>query len=264
MIKDTESSVYLINHYDSSSFSNINLQDINSVSDVLQLNNQTAVLLENIAIDSNALVDNAQQAFTESDFEVNTFDDQDEKLDFDQANSDSLQQAINACTKSIEVLPSSDELDNHHNEVFDEADYCFAVFEDKNNLVDSLGAIIDGNIDDDHHYQHHHEEEVNDIKISLNAATSSGHISSNNINDNQNIVDVDRKIKGKICGICGKVCQNNFRLKMHMTSHSTNKPFKCPFEGCTKEFKSKIGLKEHEAKHTGNNLRFFCLNYSFI
>lgn len=269
IIKETEPSIFLINHYDnSSSFSN--LQDINSVSDdVLQLNNQTSVLLENITMDPSALAD-AQQAFNESDFEMTSFDDDhndSEKLNFDQSNSDSLQQAINACTKSIEVMSSSnDDIDN--SEVFDDSDYNLdEVFENKSNLVDSIENIID--VSDVGELEH----EVNTKKFEITLKSET--VTSIKV-DNTNVSKVDikefsREVKGKICEICNRICRSNGRLKIHMLSHSSDKPHKCMFDGCRKEFKSKIGLTEHEAKHTGDILifinlfsRFIVLNFLFI
>lgn len=237
-----------MNHYDNSStFSN--LQDINSVSDdVLQLNNQTSVLLENITMDANALAD-AQQAFNESDFEMTNFDDDQndsDKLNFDQSNSDSLQQAINACTTSIEVMPSpNDDIDNNHSEVFNDSDYNLdEVFENKSNLVD----IID--VSDVENGEHEHKIDMKEFGISFKSATVTSAKAENHVLK-VDFKDKIRGVKGKICEICNRVCRSNARLKIHMISHSSDKPHKCMFDGCSKEFKSKIGLTEHEAKHTG-------------
>lgn len=40
-----------------------------------------------------------------------------------------------------------------------------------------------------------------------------------------------------------------------MRSHSTDSPFKCSHAGCSKAFRSKIGLTQHEATHTGIEAR---------
>lgn len=42
-----------------------------------------------------------------------------------------------------------------------------------------------------------------------------------------------------------------------MRSHSTDKPYKCSNQVCGKQFRSKIGLIQHEAQHTGDH-RFEC------
>lgn len=255
IIKETEPSIFLINNYDNTTFSN--LQDINSVSDdVLQLNNQTSVLLD-ISIDANALAD-AQQAFDESDFEVTNFDDDDsDKLNFDESNTDSLQQAINACKKAIEVLPSStnDDIHTHDNEVFDDSDYNLdEVFDNKTdiraNSIENIDACIEVGDDD-------HDQELNEIEIRLSSETFQS--ATNQVRSvlSKNSADDKRTVNGgKVCEICNKVCKTNFRLKTHLLSHSNDKPFQCTFDGCIKKFKSKIGLKEHEAKHTGKNVMF--------
>lgn len=36
-----------------------------------------------------------------------------------------------------------------------------------------------------------------------------------------------------------------------MRKHEATAPFKCKTENCTKTFRSKIGLIQHEASHTG-------------
>ncbi|XP_055640746.1 zinc finger protein 568-like isoform X2 [Toxorhynchites rutilus septentrionalis] len=56
----------------------------------------------------------------------------------------------------------------------------------------------------------------------------------------------------RTCDICGKMCTTRTKLKIHRNSHLKITPFKCPMENCLKAFKSKIGLDEHVAKHTGN------------
>lgn len=42
-----------------------------------------------------------------------------------------------------------------------------------------------------------------------------------------------------------------------MKSHSNDTPFKCSYAECPKRFRSKIGLLQHEAQHTGDH-RFAC------
>nr|XP_029720030.1 gastrula zinc finger protein XlCGF48.2-like [Aedes albopictus] len=56
----------------------------------------------------------------------------------------------------------------------------------------------------------------------------------------------------RTCDICGKVCTTRTKLKIHRNTHLNVTPFACQFEGCPKAFKSKKGLDEHMANHTGN------------
>ncbi|XP_058825341.1 zinc finger protein with KRAB and SCAN domains 8-like [Topomyia yanbarensis] len=59
-------------------------------------------------------------------------------------------------------------------------------------------------------------------------------------------------LNDRTCDICGKVCTTRTKLKLHRNSHLKIFPFTCPMDNCAKAFKSKIGLDEHVAKHTGN------------
>lgn len=49
----------------------------------------------------------------------------------------------------------------------------------------------------------------------------------------------------------------NYKLTEHMKKHETPAPFKCKMENCAKTFRSKIGLIQHEASHTGD-FKFSC------
>ncbi|KAJ6641000.1 Zinc finger protein [Pseudolycoriella hygida] len=59
------------------------------------------------------------------------------------------------------------------------------------------------------------------------------------------------------CTICNKNFPTNYKLTEHMKKHETPAPFKCKMENCLKTFRSKIGLIQHEAAHTGN-FKFAC------
>lgn len=58
----------------------------------------------------------------------------------------------------------------------------------------------------------------------------------------------------QVCHICNKTFSSNYKLTEHMRSHSDATPFQCVHDGCCKKFRSKIGLKQHEAQHTGEVL----------
>ncbi|XP_055549173.1 zinc finger protein 2-like [Wyeomyia smithii] len=59
-------------------------------------------------------------------------------------------------------------------------------------------------------------------------------------------------LNDRTCDLCGKVCSTRTKLKIHRNTHLNVTPFACPIENCSKAFKSKSGLDEHVAKHTGN------------
>ncbi|XP_050071957.1 zinc finger and BTB domain-containing protein 49-like [Anopheles maculipalpis] len=61
----------------------------------------------------------------------------------------------------------------------------------------------------------------------------------------------------KTCEICFKTFRTRQKLTIHRNTHLRLAPFKCTFDGCTKAFKSRIGLDEHVARHT-NSFEFTC------
>ncbi|XP_037051231.1 zinc finger protein OZF-like isoform X2 [Bradysia coprophila] len=64
-------------------------------------------------------------------------------------------------------------------------------------------------------------------------------------------------VNNKTCNICNKTFPTNYKLTEHMKKHETPAPFKCKMESCAKTFRSKIGLIQHEASHTGD-FKFSC------
>ena len=50
-----------------------------------------------------------------------------------------------------------------------------------------------------------------------------------------------------ICTACGKTYRNNYMLREHMISHSTDRPHLCKI--CGRSFKSMRNLREHERRH---------------
>ena len=57
------------------------------------------------------------------------------------------------------------------------------------------------------------------------------------------------------CKVCKKLCKNEYALKIHMISHSTERSFAC--DKCAQTFKSKLSLKIHLNSHDGLKL-FTC------
>lgn len=67
-----------------------------------------------------------------------------------------------------------------------------------------------------------------------------------------------KKANPKICTVCNKLFRTNYKLKCHMEIHNeNNSKYICNFLNCNKAFKSKIGLQEHSARHTGS-FNFTC------
>lgn len=84
-----------------------------------------------------------------------------------------------------------------------------------------------------------------------------------------------KKNESKVCMECGRQYQTNYKLQEHMRKHTGEKPYSCSYQDCKKAFRlvnsikkkkfnnalclvrivicfrSKIGLAQHEANHSG-------------
>ncbi|TFK19622.1 hypothetical protein FA15DRAFT_552153, partial [Coprinopsis marcescibilis] len=52
------------------------------------------------------------------------------------------------------------------------------------------------------------------------------------------------------CSICDKPFPRPSGLRTHMNTHTREKPYPCPFEGCAKSFSVVSNAKRHYRTHT--------------
>uniref|UniRef100_A0A182NCX0 Protein krueppel n=1 Tax=Anopheles dirus TaxID=7168 RepID=A0A182NCX0_9DIPT len=70
-------------------------------------------------------------------------------------------------------------------------------------------------------------------------------------------IDSTQPANDKTCDVCYKTFRTRQKLTIHRNTHLRLAPFKCTFDGCSKAFKSRIGLEEHVARHT-NSFEYTC------
>ncbi|ORY45873.1 hypothetical protein BCR33DRAFT_715907 [Rhizoclosmatium globosum] len=52
------------------------------------------------------------------------------------------------------------------------------------------------------------------------------------------------------CQICNKVCSNSTSLKSHIRTHTGERPFACPYPGCTAAYTTNQRLTIHKRSHS--------------
>lgn len=50
---------------------------------------------------------------------------------------------------------------------------------------------------------------------------------------------------GVVCEYCGKVCSRPSNYVVHLRTHTGERPFQCPVEGCGKDFAVRSNLNRH-------------------
>lgn len=66
-----------------------------------------------------------------------------------------------------------------------------------------------------------------------------------------NLEKVPPSMKQIKCEVCGALIKGKRALKVHQLTHTEERTFRCPFNGCSFAFKTKGSLQRHNRRHTG-------------
>lgn len=84
----------------------------------------------------------------------------------------------------------------------------------------------------------------------MSSNSSNAALNEKNVHSKQNL-QADQKTR-PTCSICSKEFKRNYDLKIHMASHTKERPFDC--KDCGKRFKTSKTLKQHQYVHNINNI----------
>ncbi|EJD00689.1 uncharacterized protein FOMMEDRAFT_47023, partial [Fomitiporia mediterranea MF3/22] len=54
------------------------------------------------------------------------------------------------------------------------------------------------------------------------------------------------------CHMCGKMFNRPSSLKIHLTTHTGERPFPCPYPGCGRAFNVSSNMRRHFRTHNTN------------
>ncbi|KAI8066582.1 hypothetical protein BC940DRAFT_302500 [Gongronella butleri] len=114
----------------------------------------------------------------------------------------------------------------------------------------SSSAATDDDADDDHHY--HQLASQTQLSPSSSSTTTTT-TTQNDENDTMHIGTGPNRYK---CCYCQKGFSRPSSLRIHIYSHTGEKPFECPEQGCSRKFSVQSNMRRHLRVHrTGRHLK---------